>query len=370
MFDGPPFDELHPNALPREAVDSFAASKHGGEIWWLRTLLDADALASVGWLRTRDWRIADIIVLPLPLGLCYKPLKVQPRFVAVLHCNPAKALAAIRQHPSFPSASSKYLLVGTAWWLRGKRLDLGGFILGGKLPGDPSLGQRREVIVPMASSILLASSSNPFAASSDTRPLISAFVGQMTATKRVYEDRRRMMRAVCLPPSRKASGRHFVASLSPLRATPTCAEDCAANLSCCNCSIDRMPPSEFARLCQSAVFGWHAGGDTNSSNRLYDVLMAGSIPIVLGRKLTASMPFLDGPERVPWEKLVVFVEPEDLESGAAMQNIMSLVEQQPRTVLEKMRIHLNAHVSKVLWNWKPQHVAKQVLERAYVTTQE
>ena len=131
-----------------------------------------------------------------------------------------------------------------------------------------------------------------------------------------------------------------------------------------------MPPSEFARLCQSAVFGWHAGGDTNSSNRLYDVLMAGSIPIVLGRKLTASMPFLDGPERVPWEKLVVFVEPEDLESGAAMQNIMSLVEQQPRTVLEKMRIHLNAHVSKVLWNWKPQHVAKQVLERAYVTTQE
>ena len=62
--------------------------------------------------------------------------------------------------------------------------------------------------------------------------------------------------------------------------------------------------------------------------------------------------------------------PEDLESGAAMQNIMSLVEQQPRTVLEKMRIHLNAHVSKVLWNWKPQHVAKQVLERAYVTTQE
>ena len=98
---------------------------------------------------------------------------------------------------------------------------------------------------------------------------------------------------------------------------PPCKETCGESPpGCVACYWGESMYPQYQSLLNRSKFGWHIGGDTASSNRLYDIISSGAVPIIIGEKMTQSLPFQ---EDLPWDDLVIFVDQEEATTVDGLQ---------------------------------------------------
>ena len=121
----------------------------------------------------------------------------------------------------------------------------------------------------------------------------------------------------------------------------------------------RRSPGEYG---SQSRFGWHVRGDTPSSNRIYDILALGAVPLVVSPDTTKlgscemcqSLPFL---HELPWHEIVVLVNDSQLLSTPeAIETMLLDAEAGPR-----MTAHQQAQVRAVLWHVDPTEVTRRIL---------
>jgi len=340
MFEGEPFNVLEKLALahPR-LVQNYSYKKNGAEIWWLR------GLVSHPW-RTHDWRRADVIVLPLPIGFCRRR-----RDEDVCGSLVPDAIAAIKSHPSFGRADDRYMVLSTEYKLRRSTLDFPRFIMGTKLiPADPFVGQRCSVQVPMITMSRLGVLGELEA----PRPIRTFFIGQADA-RPSYKDRMWVHSVVRGESASSTSIDIFALTARGAVGLPLCAEDCYSRPpGCINCKWG-FQKQLYHDLLRRSQFAWHMAGDTEVSNRIYDILTAAAIPILVGNRVDSGLPFQ---HRVPWNKMSVRA-PANLDGNFLRQ----LTSFDPEWIAAK-RAAVVEHRGDLLWQVDTGRVAANVLRDA------
>uniref|UniRef100_A0A7S0L1M1 Exostosin GT47 domain-containing protein n=1 Tax=Coccolithus braarudii TaxID=221442 RepID=A0A7S0L1M1_9EUKA len=230
------------------------------------------------------------------------------------------------------------------------------------------------------------------------RAVRSFFVGQTEETgehvkqsgsrTHGYEDRRKVMRTLALvdqstltaagtavidvfattskpkacedhkrPGSSTKSAQACASTSAPSSPRARCALNCTtAPLACVNCNFAQK--DQYAPLIHQSQFGWHFRGDTDCSNRLYDVLMAGAVPLLVGVELCESLPFR---RQVPWCEMIKIIDREGYLGDATTLDLESDVEHAAVQTAMLWR-----HAPSVLWQVDPQTVARRVLTEAHL----
>ena len=107
-----------------------------------------------------------------------------------------------------------------------------------------------------------------------------------------------------------------IATTSTDQQLPPCDEACAASPpGCVACYWGENMYPQYQSLMHSSKFGWHIGGDTDSSNRLYDIISSGAVPIVIGDSMRESLPFDD----LPWDDMVAVAHVEEVTTVDGLQ---------------------------------------------------
>ena len=395
VLSEPPFDAVIAavNRTDR-LIDDYSQYKHGGEIWWIRALVSKN-LSS--W-RTSSWKDADVIVPPLPFGFCANDEHSQhPACVATRSAS--KALLA---HAALAARPEAFLVLGTDWRLRGSRPlgDARGFIWGTKLPSDPDVGQASSVIVPSVSSAAGRENGpawwapvQPIADATQLtrtwhqswtqRPIRSFFVGQASSelpalirpnarphahahahphvhqadSREAYATRLKLMQTIDQLSKKGTHSVDVVATTSTDQGLPPCDEACASSSpGCVACYWSERMYSQYQSLMHSSKFGWHIRGDTDSSNRLYDVISSGAVPLIIGEGMRASLPFKD----LPWDDMVAVARAEEVTTIDGFEHWLAKEE----SVAPKRLEALQTHGPAVLWHVDPSDVALRVLKEA------
>jgi hypothetical protein len=107
-----------------------------------------------------------------------------------------------------------------------------------------------------------------------------------------------------------------------------------------------------------AQFALHIRGDLPGSNRLYDVIKAGAIPIIISDRIASVLPFSGA---VPWAKMTLRV-PEDNVTATHLRTLLN----KPNTVYRHTRMLLQRHAVDVLWDVDGTQVTTNVLRSAKV----
>ena len=76
---------------------------------------------------------------------------------------------------------------------------------------------------------------------------------------------------------------------------PLC-KACATS-GCVGCQWREEHHQLYGGLLLESRFGWHLPGDTAVSNRLYDILYLGAVPLLVGEEMCLGLPFR---HQVPW----------------------------------------------------------------------
>jgi len=135
---------------------------------------------------------------------------------------------------------------------------------------------------------------------------------------------------------------------------------------CISCHLPRSDAKEmngiFNMLVHKVQFGWHLPGDTNCSSRLYEIISAGAVPLIVGRA-KSSLPFRN---LIDWNSMSI-----DMPVSQGVQGILETLQ---RVVLAKtpeeiarMRGVLAAHRQHLLWHYNKTEVVKAVLADANLT---
>lgn len=109
---------------------------------------------------------------------------------------------------------------------------------------------------------------------------------------------------------------------------------------------------------RASRFGLHIRGDNPGSNRLYDLIAAGTIPIVVSDHVNLTLPF---PNVVPWDQIIVRVpETPGSHQRAALFRALTL----DANEIERRRFLLRRHAADVLWEVNESRVFSNILVAA------
>ena len=148
-----------------------------------------------------------------------------------------------------------------------------------------------------------------------------------------------------------------VATTSTDQGLPPCDEACASSSpGCIACYWGEDMYPQYQSLMHSSKFGWHVGGDTDSSNRLYDIISSGAVPLVIGEGMRESLPFDD----LPWDDMVAVAHAEEVTTVDGLQRWLVKEERLAPKRLEALQTHGPA----VLWHLAASDVALRVLKEA------
>eukprot|EP00403_Amphidinium_massartii_P003696 CAMPEP_0178381350 /NCGR_PEP_ID=MMETSP0689_2-20121128/5934_1 /TAXON_ID=160604 /ORGANISM="Amphidinium massartii, Strain CS-259" /LENGTH=1105 /DNA_ID=CAMNT_0020001523 /DNA_START=53 /DNA_END=3370 /DNA_ORIENTATION=- len=349
-----------------EEVKWYKKRKHGGELWFIEAALEHP------W-RVRDWKQAKMYILPFPLGFCSKHRILKPSLSDGYDlCGEMvkKALRALKETEVYkhPKRKRNMFILLTDWLQRHHTFEISNFIMGAKRPGDPDMGQRCSVVVPMVSML----PTPEWASVSDDveqRPIRTFFMGQ--TVKENYVVRRfveNFLVGATEDTVRKKQIDLFVTTVPK----GILQDDFLVQVGKSNCSLDCevTPPgcincvkvnnTDFA-LMRQAKFGLHLQGDVDSSNRIYDILTAGSIPIVLGEYMYTSLPFQ---ELIPWRSVVIDLPeaPFDVTSSVCNTTKGNALE---IAKYAEARKAVQKYAPQVLWPVDPMAVTTNVLLTAH-----
>lgn len=115
-----------------------------------------------------------------------------------------------------------------------------------------------------------------------------------------------------------------------------------------------MPETQFA---------FQIRGDLPGSNRLYDIIKAGAIPVALSDDLEETLPF---PDRVPWPELLVRLRERDIASGSekAATALWAALDAANSTELRTRRALIWRHAKDLIWELNHSRVTSNVLLHA------
>jgi hypothetical protein len=148
-----------------------------------------------------------------------------------------------------------------------------------------------------------------------------------------------------------------VATTSTDQGLPPCDEACASSSpGCVACYWSERMYSQYQSLMHSSKFGWHIRGDTDSSNRLYDVISSGAVPLIIGEGMRESLPFKD----LPWDDMVAVARAEEVTTIDGFERWLAKEESLAPERLEALQTHGPA----VLWHVDASDVALRVLKEA------
>ena len=117
-----------------------------------------------------------------------------------------------------------------------------------------------------------------------------------------------------------------------------------------------MDPQYVARVSQTR-FGLHVRGDTPTSNRLFDLVEAGTVPVIVSdRFFPDARPGL----RIPWEEFT-FAIPKRYWTSERMAKRMVSIASTPHLELKNMRAVMNQWSHRILWSLEGSLVAQTLL---------
>ena len=150
------------------------------------------------------------------------------------------------------------------------------------------------------------------------------------------------------------------------------ATSAATNLDsvCINCVEQRIKPTgenyspnthqllaqnPYASDIPETRYGFHISGDLPSSNRLFDILKVGAIPVAVSRQLEMTLPFSD---IVPWDDIMIRLptsklDKKTVEAVLAQKTTGDTVTRLRRTILK--------HTPDVLWDAEGTRVTTNIL---------
>lgn len=315
-------------AFGRDDLDAYARYKHGAEVHWLRALR---APAMDYW--RADPLHADVLVLDLPLGFIWTRLSV-PRDVRgqrtskftkrELNSTFQQALRLLAEQPR----SDRLFWLGTDFKIRQHKLKVRGRLTAGvkllipdpkvgRINADPNVGQASSIIVPMVrSGSDKALSWRAFA----ERPIRTFFIGRadngtgasmgttLADAQRIkaanFRDRVAVLNFMSAAAAQDPGHIDIFATIGTT-GLADCRPGCwRAPPGCVACKSTRELTEQYRELITKSRYAWHLRGDTPSSNRLYDILAAGAVPIDAsggGGGMRASFPLAD---IVPWDSII------------------------------------------------------------------
>eukprot|EP00035_Acanthoeca_spectabilis_P032640 m.19668 g.19668 ORF g.19668 m.19668 type:complete len:514 (+) comp5470_c0_seq1:303-1844(+) len=118
---------------------------------------------------------------------------------------------------------------------------------------------------------------------------------------------------------------------------------------------NRSTFNPYATDLPASRFGFHIRGDLPGSNRIYDLIKAGVIPIVSSKQVEVTLPF---PDVVPWDK-IIFRIPEAPQ--LAQRKKLLKILQTSGEELEERRNLMRKHAPDVLWDVNGSRVFTNIL---------
>ena len=88
-------------------------------------------------------------------------------------------------------------------------------------------------------------------------------------------------------------------------------------------------------------FAFHVSGDLPSSNRLFDIVKAGAVPVVSAKQIEAALPFADA---VRWDQMMIRLGDEKL-TAEGMRAVVSKPSTDPE--IQALRKQLQHHVRRL-----------------------
>ena len=172
-----------------------------------------------------------------------------------------------------------------------------------------------------------------------------------------YATRLKLMQTIDQLHKKDTHSVDVIATTSTDQGLPPCDEACASSSpGCIACYWGEDMYPQYQSLMHSSKFGWHVGGDTDSSNRLYDIISSGAVPFVIGEGMRESLPFDD----LPWDEMVAVAHAEEVTTVDGLQRWLAKEESLAPKRLEA----LQAHGPAVLWHLAASDVALRVLKEA------
>ena len=371
-------------------LDAYARYKHGAEVHWLRALR---APAMERW--RADPLHADVLVVDLPLGFIWTRLSVPRDFRGQrtskftkreLNGTFQQALRLLDEQPR----SDRLFWLGTDFKIRQHKLKVHGRLTAGvklllpdpkvgRINADPNVGQASSIIVPMVrSGSDKALSWRAFA----ERPIRTFFIGRadngtgasmgttLADAQRIkaanFRDRVAVLNFMSAAAAQDPGHIDIFATIGTT-GLADCRPGCwRAPPGCVACKSTRELSEQYRELITKSRYAWHLRGDTPSSNRLYDILAAGAVPIDAsggGGGMRASFPLAD---IVPWDS-IISVSPNSTaltaDPGGVGRAWLSTLAPQSAVAPAAFEAILERR-GDVLWDQAPARVACNVLVTA------
>ena len=212
----------------------------------------------------------------------------------------------------------------------------------------------------------------------ESRPIRTFFIGRDDQTGShalMYEERASVLAQVTESRAHAANGAIDIFAVTGAigesgrqrvqpKTMPNCTDGCHLRPpGCVGCVITQPLRALYRELLQQAQYAWHLSGDTESASRLYDIIAAGAVPIVLSSAKNASLPATGA--SMPFADLLLRVEMVVQAAGTSGTGIdaalllRELDEQRGRGA--RAAALIAAHAADLLWWHDPPRVACNVL---------
>lgn len=116
---------------------------------------------------------------------------------------------------------------------------------------------------------------------------------------------------------------------------------------------ERLAFNPYASDLPASKFAVHIKGDLPGSNRIYDIIKAGAIPIMVGDQIKTTLPF---PDIVPWENMTFQIR----ESKVSPQTFKAILESS-QAELDLKRAAIKKFAPDILWDIHGSRVTTNVL---------